>query len=197
MRAGLVILDIADVAHPELVSSLSFHPPLGSSIALHTALPLPDRDLVVVNSEALNEGAGDPLNFAGIVDVTDEADPTLISLFPLPQVPDGYPHESYYEKGGRFGPHNQHQPQGQPCLQPVGDQIFLTYFNAGLQVFDIGEPRNPRVAGYYIPDDPPGRRGPLPSELVTQVEDVLVDRRGYVFISEKNSGITVLRFSES
>src|SRR5262249_30506184 len=113
---------------------------------------------------------------------------------PNPDVPDGYPTPSFCSKGGRFGPHNQHQPQGHPSLEPIGDVLYLTFFNAGLQVFDISDPYTPRIAGYYIPDDPETRRGPLPTELVTQVEDVIVDRRGYAYITEKNSGVTILRF---
>jgi hypothetical protein len=73
----------------------------------------------------------------------------------------------------------------------------MTYFNAGLQVFDISEARDPFIAGYYIPDDPQHRRGPLPKELVVQVEDLVVDRRGYIFMTEKNSGIYVLKYTGS
>jgi len=192
MRAGLVILDVADPGEPRLVSHLSMYPPLGSTIATHTAVPLDDRALVVVNSEALNERRREPVGYAGIVDVSDERDPVLVSLFPQPRTPPGYPFRSFREKGGRFGPHNQHQPQGQACLAPYADYTFLTYFNAGLQVFDISDPYDPYIAAYYIPDDPPDRRGPLPSDLVVQVEDVLVDRRGVIYISEKNSGLTIL-----
>ena len=195
MRAGFVILDISSLNEPRLVSSLPVYPPLGSSIAVHTAVPLPDRQLVVINSEALNERCREPVNFAGIVDVSDEFDPVLMSLFPIPVAPEGYTAASFCDKGGRFGPHNQHQPQGQACLQPVGDYIYLTYFNAGLQIFDISDPHTPRIAGYFIPDDPETRRGPLPTDLVAQVEDVLVDRRGYAYVTDKNMGVTILRFN--
>jgi hypothetical protein len=194
MRAGFVLLDVSSLTEPQLLGSLGVYPPLGSSIAMHTAVPLPERKLVVINSEALNERCQEPANFIGLVDVSDESDPVLISLFPTPVAPDGYPAESFCAKGGRFGPHNQHQPQGQPSLQPIGNFLYLTYFNAGLQVFDISDPYTPRIAGYYIPDDPETRRGPLPTDLVTQVEDVLVDRRGYAYVTEKNSGVTILRF---
>lgn len=194
MRAGFVLLDTASVSEPRLVSVLPVHPPLGSSIAMHTAVPLPDRQLAVINSEALNERCREPANFAALVDLSDDDDPVLISLFPTPTVPDGYPVRSFCRKGGRFGPHNQHQPQGQNCLQPVGDFIYLTYFNAGLQIFDISDPYAPRIVGYYISDDPTTRRGPLPADLVTQYEDVLVDRRGYAYVTDKNAGVTVLRF---
>ena len=195
MRGGLIIFDGSDPEAPKPISTFSAYPPLGSSIALHTAVPLRDRNLVVINSESLYERCAEPLNFAAIVDIADETDPLLTSIFPLPDVPEGAPYPDFCEKGGRFGPHNQHQPQGQPHLQPVGDYIYLTYFNAGLQIFDISNPRTPRIAGYYIPEDPEERIGPLPTDLVTQVEDVLVDDRGYAYISEKNSGIRVLRFN--
>jgi hypothetical protein len=193
MRAGLVILDVSDVAQPALISRLSFYPPLGSSIALHSAVPLPGRDLVIVNSEALNESCEEPVAFAGLVDVRNEKDPILISLFPQPRVPPGYPHKSFCAKGGRFGPHNQHQPQGMPALLPAGDLVYMTYFNAGLQVFDISEPRDPFVAAYYIPDDPPQRYGPMPRQFAVQAEDVIVDRRGFIYMTEKNSGIYVMQ----
>ena len=194
MRAGFVLLDVSVPTEPQLISALPAYPPLGSSIAVHTAVPLPDRKLVVINSEALNERCQEPVNFAGIVDVSNESDPVLVSLFPTPTPPEGYGARSFCSKGGRFGPHNQHQPQHQDCLQPIGDYIYLTYFNAGLQIFDISDPYTPRIAGYYIPDDPTSRRGPLPTELVTQSEDVLVDRRGFAYISDKNAGVTILRF---
>jgi hypothetical protein len=121
-----VILDISDQTAPTMVSNLPVHPPLGSTIALHTAEPLPDRDLVLIDSEALRENCGEPVNFAGIVDVSDETDPMLLWLFPQPRVPQGYPTRTFCAKGGRFGPHNQHQPQGQPCLRPSSDLVYLT-----------------------------------------------------------------------
>src|SRR6266545_1709233 len=78
-RGGLVILDISDVTAPRLVSTLSVYPPV----------PLPDRDLVLINDEALNERRGDPANYAGVVDVSDEREPVLVSLFPVPEPPPG------------------------------------------------------------------------------------------------------------
>jgi len=191
-RAGMVILDIADITSPREVSILPAYPPLGSTVAVHTALPLPSRHLVVMNDEALFEKRAEPLNYAGIVDVSDETDPILLSLFPLPEIPPGAPRD-FWMRGGRFGPHNQHQPQGQACLESRDDIVYLTYFNAGLQVYDISDERDPRVVASYIPDDPLERRGPKPADLVTQVEDVLVDRRGVIYLSEKNSGLTVLQ----
>lgn len=193
--AGMVILDISDVRLPRLVSKLDFHPPLGSWLALHTVLPLPRRKLAVVNSEAIEEGCAEPLNFTGLVDLSDEMAPRLISLFPIPEPPPGSPYRNFCEKGGRFGPHNQHHPQHQPHLEDRDDRVYLTYFNAGLRIYDIKEPYLPREIGYYIPPDPKERRGVLPKTLVTQTEDVLVDSRGYIYITDKNHGLHVLRYT--
>jgi hypothetical protein len=193
---GFVILDISDVSAPKLVGDLTFSPPFQSFIAVHSAIPLTSRKLVVVNSEAIAENCDEPLGYAGIVDVSNESRPRLISLFPLPQPPEGASYRNFCQRGGRFGPHNQHQPQHQPILFQDENIVFLTYFNAGLRAYDISEERLPKEIGYFVPPDPIERRGPYPaSKLVSQSEDVLVDSRGNAFVSDKNHGIYVLRLS--
>jgi hypothetical protein len=43
----------------------------------------------------------------------------------------------------------------------------------------------PREAGYFLPPDPTRRHGFFPKEkLVAQTEDVLVDTRGYIYITD-------------
>jgi hypothetical protein len=191
---GFIILDISDKAHPKKISDLPFSPPFQSFIAVHTALPLTQRELVIVNSEAIVENCDEPLGYGGIVDIKDEKNPRLISLFPLPRPPEDAPYRNFCEKGGRFGPHNQHQWQYQDILMHDENLCYLTYFNAGLRVIDISDERLPREVAYYIPPDPVHRRGLLPkSRLVAQSEDVVVDRRGNIFVSDKNHGVYVLR----
>ncbi|MBC7778849.1 MAG: alcohol dehydrogenase catalytic domain-containing protein, partial [Proteobacteria bacterium] len=192
---GFVILDISDLSRPMMVSDLPFSPPFASRIAVHTALPLTGRPLVVVNSEAIAERCDEPLQFAAIIDVGVETRPRLISLFPLPIPPEDAPYRSFADRPGRFGPHNQHQPQYQEILYQDENTVFITWFNAGLRVYDISIERQPREIGYFIPPDPVERRGPLPKTgLVVQSEDVVVDARGNVYLSDKNHGIYVLRF---
>ena len=191
---GFVILDISDKKKPRMVSDLPFSPPFQSFIAVHTALPLTRRELAIVNSEAIAENCNEPLGYAGIVDIKDEKHPKLMSLFPLPQPPEGAPYRNFCEKGGRFGPHNQHQWQYQDVLLHDESLCFLTYFNAGLRVFDVSDERLPREIAYFVPPDPQAWRGLLPkTKLVAQTEDVVVDARGFIYISDKNHGVYVLR----
>jgi hypothetical protein len=194
---GFVILDISDVTRPTLVSDLPFSPPFISFIGVHTALPLLDRPLVVVNSEAIAEHGDEPLGFTGIVDISKERSPRLISLFPIPKPHPDMGIRNFYEWPGRSGPHNQHQPQFQKVLYQDENTTFLTYFNAGLRIYDISDERTPHEIGYFVAPHPVQRRGPLPSKgLVTQSEDVVVDSRGNIFVSDKNHGIYVLRFDD-
>ena len=71
----MVILDIADKHHPAHVSTLPVYPPLGSTIAVHSAVPLPGRDVVVINSEALRESCDEPAWLRRVVDISRRARP--------------------------------------------------------------------------------------------------------------------------
>ncbi len=192
---GAIILDISDRLHPRLVSQLVFQG-ISNHHGIHTFLPLPRRKLALVNDEAINENGEEDLNLAGIVDLRDEKAPRLLSLFPQPLPPSETGLKNFFEKGGRFGPHNQYHPNHQPCLEDRDDIAYLTYFNAGLRIYDIRDPRTPKEIAYFIPPDPKVRIGTKPSRLVAQTEDVLVDRRGCIYISEKNQGIYILRLKQ-
>jgi len=192
---GGIILDVSNFKQPRILSQLAFQG-LCSRQGIHTYLPLPRRKLALINDEAIAENGDENLNLAGIVDIGDENEPRMLSLFPLPTPPEEMGIKNFYEKGGRFGPHNQHHPNHQACLEDRDDLAYLTYFNAGLRVYDIRDARAPKEIAYFIPPDPEERIGTKPSKLVAQVEDVLVDRRGFIYISEKNQGIFILKVSQ-
>ena len=195
--AGVAIVDIEDPAKPKMIGNLDFAPPFKSGMtSLHSVVKVRNKPLLVVNSEAGPEMCEGPLNFAGIADITDPTKPTLISLFPLPVPPPGLPYTDFCDKGGRFGPHNLNQNQQSPDVEPQDDLVYLTYFNAGLRIYDISNPRLPREVGYFIPPEPTRRYGPNPTtKLTIQTEDVLVDRRGYIYITGKNEGLWILKYT--
>jgi hypothetical protein len=195
--AGIVILDISDYKKPQLISQLGFSPPFMRLFGIHTAMPFPDRKFITANSEAIREDCDEPLCFAGIVDISNEKDPRLISILPTPAPPEGFPHKNFCKFGGRFGPHNQHQWQNQKSLYRNDNLLFMTWFNAGLRIFDISDPLLPREVGYFVPPVPTERRGLLPKTLVPQSEDVVVDARGYIYVSDKNHGVYILKASDA
>jgi hypothetical protein len=195
--AGVVILDVSDVTAPELVSRLDIGAAFSSRIAMHTAIPLVGRNLLLVNTEAIAEMQEEPYNFAGVVDITDERDPRLISLMPVPVPGPDADYPNFSRRGGRFGPHNQHHPQRSADLFYSDQVVFMTWFNAGVRVYDISDPYLPREIAWFLADDPKERRGLMPTTLVTQSEDILVDARGNIFVTDKNHGLHALRMRET
>ena len=189
---GGIILDVSDPTRPQMISQIAFRG-ITATQGIHTYLPLPRRNIALINDEAIRENGDENLNMAGIVDISNEKQPRMISLFPLPEPPLESGLKNFYEKGGRFGPHNQHHANHQACLEDRDDIAYLTYFNAGLRVYDIRDARQPKEIGYFVPGDPKVRAGTKPTKLVAQTEDVLVDRRGFIYISDKNHGIFILR----
>lgn len=193
-KVGMVVLEVSDPTSPTLVSRLSFGD-FGSALGCHSAIPY-GPGVVVANSEALLEGDTESLGYAVVVDVGDPEAPRVMSWLPTPYPSPGTGLRSYALKGARHGPHNQHQWQYQDCLARDDTRVYLTHFNGGLRVYDIAEPLRPEEIAYYVPEDPKVRRGVKPVEaLVTQFEDVLVDRRGYIYCTDKNHGLFVLRMT--
>src|SRR5262249_31786483 len=88
-----------------------------------------------------------------------------------------------------------HQLYHNPFVEHSDRIVYLTYFNAGLRIVDIADARLPRVVGYFIPPDPTRRYGPLPKKLVVQSEDVLVDARGYIYLTDENQGLWIRRYT--
>ncbi len=198
---GMVILNIADPTRPRLVSRFDVSPPFRGGYGgagVHSVLPLVERGIAVVNGESGPERCQEPLNFAGIVDIRDEEHPCLMSIFPNPRPSPGLDFTNYCDKGGRFGPHNSHLPHHSPYLMHRDDLVYLTWFNAGLRLYDISDPRQPEEVACFVPPDPQNRIGLFPATaLVTQTEDVLVDARGYIYITDKNHGIFILEYTGS
>jgi len=200
---AVVILDISDISKPKQIGQLTISPPFGG-IPAHDVLPIPGKPLLFVHAEGT--GGGDepdgrlactsPLSLSGMIDIKDPTKPRLMSIFPLPESPKNAPYSDFCDKGGRFGPHNTNLEYHLPDVEKQADLIYLTYFNAGLRIYDIKDPRMPKEVGWFVPPTPTKRYGPLPyDKLVSQTEDVLVDTRGNIYITDKNRGIFILRYT--
>ena len=213
--AGMIVLDISDISLPRLIGQLRHHPPFSvgrSGARCHTVIPLSARPYVVMTSEGqrfpvftkeMLKGRAQPLNLIGMVDVRDPADPTLISTFPYPEVPPGYPYRNFNEMvevgAGPFGPHNLHEPHYHPALEDRNDRIYCCYFHAGLRIYDISDPFVPKEIAYYLPPDPEkwafnNATGDLfPGPNISVTEDVIVDNRGYIYMDTLHQGLYILR----
>jgi len=191
--AGVVIAAYSQTDGFTEIGRLTFSPPFVSHIGVHSVLPLEGGGLLLACSEAIQEDCLEPLGHVSLIDASDPRHPYLVSVFPVPQPSGLEGYANYCEKGGRFGPHNLHMHQHNLGAAEIGSEVYATYFNAGLRVFNIRDPRSPREEAFFVPPDPKRRYGTHPvSRLVAQSEDVIVDDRGYIFVSHKNQGIWCL-----
>lgn len=175
---GAIIMDISDPTEPRQVSRLSWAPEEGGNT--HTALPLPDRNLLIVTDESTKPECQESPRRVRVLDISDETRPKVISKFPEPQ-------GDFCQRGLRFGPHNVHENQ-EGSFQ--SDQIiFVTYFNAGLRVYDISDPEAPHEIAYYIPQTPAG-------QSAIQTNDVFVAENGLIYLTDRvNGGVDILEMT--
>ncbi len=188
--AGMIVLNISDIYHPKQVSRLDFSPPFHAKFGVHGVLPIKEKNIAFVNSEDVSY-AKDALAHASIVDISDIKRPRLISLFPQPLTAEG---KSYRKEKGWSGPHNFNHLLHNPDVQRQGELFYMTWFNAGLRIYNVADINVPKEIAYFMPAAPSKRYGKMPQDdLVVQTEDVLVDARGYIYISDKNQGIYILK----
>lgn len=193
----VVSLDISDITNPKVIGRLQITPPFVNNVtqSVHTVIPYWERGLIYVNGEPKIEQCGESLSANIMVQNADPTRPYMISVFPTPKPPAGYAWDNFCDRPGRFGPHNSNNEIHNTDVAQPGDLIHLAYFNAGVRVYDISEPRLPAEVGWFLPGDPStpkrSQSGLLPISIT---QEVLIDTRGNIFISE-SSGLYVLRNS--
>ena len=177
---GVVIYRTSSDGSLELISSLSWAERAGGHPHTHTAMPLGDRSLVVVTDEAIEPDCAGARKDVHLVDVSDERHPIEVSRFPVPR-------GDYCRRGLRFGPHNVHEMR--PGSFQSENIIFITYYNAGLRVFDIRNKFRPEEIAFFIPPAPEGQKAPM-------FNDLYVDTDGLIYVSDRiKGGLYILEYT--
>ena len=172
---GAVILDIADKAHPKLVSNWRHSPPFNGFT--HTVLPLFQRGLLVVADECIRDKGADWPKLVWVVDGREETNPVPISTLPMPS------YDAFAQRGGRYGAHNLHENLPLPCSWKSEQIVLGTFFNAGVRAYDIANPYQPQEIAYFVPGAPP-----MSPAGAIQLNDVYVDERRIVYTVDRFGG---------
>jgi hypothetical protein len=175
LDGGAIVLDIADMARPRLVSRWDYHPPFPGFT--HTLLPLFDRGLLIVSDEAIADGGRDWPKLVWVVDAREESNLVPIATCPLPPVAE------FAGRGGRYGAHNLHENRPAPGSWVSETIIVGSFFNGGVRAFDLSDPFRPAEAGYFVPEAPRGSRAGA-----AQINDVFVDERGLIYAVDRFAG---------
>jgi hypothetical protein len=179
---GIVILDIADKAHPQVVAKLDDSPPQPGFT--HTVLPLRDGKYLAVSHESVADNCADAPKLITFFDSHDPQQLRQISQAPLPANT-----ADLCAAGGRFGAHNifENYPD-EPTFR--SDRVIVgSFFGGGVRIYDVRDIQHPREVAFDIPPAPDGS-----TVGTSQINDVYVDNRGVLFAVDRfGGGLYVLR----
>ncbi|HEX9876404.1 MAG TPA: hypothetical protein VGC50_07115 [Gammaproteobacteria bacterium] len=188
---GFKIFDLSDITAPKPIGEwrpAQYRP--GRHIEFHgTNVAFLDRSFVITNPEPIIPHClAGPWYDSYVIDVRDKANPRMVATLPVPVPPEEAPYDHFCDKRGRFGTHNM--PHLKAPGQPHPDITAYTYFNGGLQFYDLSDPANPSIEGYFIP-----RQGGTIDDIFSYYRDadnvfIEWDRRLIWFAS--NTGLYLL-----
>lgn len=178
--SGFCIIDISDITNPQTMGWYNPHPE--ATEPSHTLLRFPfqidGRDIALGTDEergSRGKDKGKPHGPLYVFDVTDPMELKLLSTWHAPE--SGSP---YNGPDVRFGAHQ--------FREKFDDTLtYVTWFGAGLRILDIKNPENPEEVGYFIPEPGIGYNAP-------QTNDVAMDDRGLIYITDKARGFDVIEF---
>jgi hypothetical protein len=195
---GMMIHDLSDPAHPKLVSRWEpDHYTSGlAGLAFHTIdIARLDRGFVITNPETFWPQCRQPYADSYIVDVSDPAHPRQLAVMPVPKPPPEAPYRSFCDRYGRFGPHNP--PHLKAPGKPAPNFTCYSFFAAGLQCYDISDPRNPRINAYFVPEQGGTHTrweplsGPM-NETIRTVDNVFIEWDRKLIWAATDSGLYLL-----
>jgi hypothetical protein len=175
--AGSLILDCTNPRNISIVSQRNLCPPYGG--CTHTVLPITreikGRKWLIVTDESMAEYCREGKKLLWIMDATEERNIVPVSTFSVPD-------DGFCKPGGKFGAHNVHEDISLP-----NDEIYSSWFSAGVRVIDASDPYSPKEIAYYIPAVDKKK------QKVIQTNDVFVDDRGLIFTIDRiAAGVHIL-----
>ena len=180
-------LQIVDAAGGQLTHVGGLTPDVWGGGNTHTTLPFPDRGMVVLADESVQDHQADGLRKIWLLDVEDKTAPRILGALPEPAEQD------FKAQGGVFGPHNLHE--NRPGTWQSEDIIFATYQNAGVRAYDISDPTEAIEIAHAVPPPPAQNVDPRASgALVPQSADLVVSTEGLIVASDLNAGISLIQF---
>ena len=180
------MVDVKDKANPKLIVHKSWAPPFGGGT--HNALPLPDRNLLIVVDETVLDNQEDGFKPIWVFDNQVQVEPDLASR------PSRRPPTRTTSRSAAISARTMSTRTGRAASQS-SDLIFSTYQNAGLRVYDIRDQFRPKEVGAFVPPPPAKWVDPRPNRpIVLHSADVFVDKNGLCYVTDFSAGLYIVEY---
>lgn len=151
---GLKVLDVSDPAHMKEIGSVNTAPRFAGTEFDNADVSQYERTgYVFSNGYPMNDQCFEPYKDIWVIDAKDPAKPRVVTKFPRPSPPAEAPYTDYCQRRGSFGPKRPGYHVTQPGRWKQG-VVAYAFYNAGVQLFDVQNPLQPKIAAYYVPRYP-------------------------------------------
>ena len=147
---GLYAFDLSDPAKPRILSGVNTPPSFaGTEFDNADVSQFARTGFVLTSGYPMNKDCYEPYKDIFVVDARDPNHLKVAAKLPRPTPPQGAPFTDFCQRGGNFGP-KRSNAIGQPGGWRQGI-IPYSFYNAGVQIFDVKNPEDPKIAGYFVP----------------------------------------------
>jgi hypothetical protein len=153
---GMYVMDLTDITKPKPYGKLRYEYETIGGIPFHTCYPvIADaahprlQNIVIGIPETIQADCREPYKIPYVVDVKDPRNPRIIGFFPRPVAPPDAPYPDFCFARGRFGSHNTQCWLAPGAARP--EIMAITWFNAGIRVFDLSNPVAPKEVAWFVP----------------------------------------------
>jgi hypothetical protein len=152
---GFYSFDLSDPANPKTLGHVTVPPSYAGTEFDNVDVSQYDRTgFVFGNGYPMNGNCYEPYKDIYSIDARDPAHPKIAARFPRPTPPKDADFTDYCQRRGSFGP-KRSGGMGQPGEVEGGQGLAIyAFYTAGIQIFDVKDPANPTIAGYFVPRFP-------------------------------------------
>lgn len=148
---GFWIVDISDPANMKAVSHLDMPMSVSGTEGDNIDVTKVEKTgMVYYSGYPLGEDCHEPYKDIYAIDVRDPLHPKIAYVLPRPTQPENAPFTDYCQRRGSFGP----KRSGYAAIQPgTPNPLVMPYafYNAGVQIFDLKDPKKPTIGAYFVP----------------------------------------------
>jgi hypothetical protein len=147
---GFYVVDISDPSDMKVISHMNFSPSVAGTEGDFIDVSQVDKTgIVYFSGYPLNEDCWEPYKDVHMIDVSNPQKPVKIGVLPRPKPPAEAKFTDFCQRRGSFGPKRTGY-YTQPGT-PKDNILPFNFYNAGLQVFDVSDLKNPEITAYFVP----------------------------------------------